>query len=480
MVTLFVAKLTISVPRNQDTMTTISLASVLPRCLLLAGIFVITIAVGWFVVRTATADQWSTIANTNSELDVATKLATTDIAVQFASQVPKLHYQRGQTYLGLALGEETDARLKEAIASFHAAARLSPEDYRIWIALGQALDRTGETAAAKNAFAQALTLAPNYYEPHWALANHLLRNNDNEAAFAEFKRALAIRPTELPLLFDYAWNTFNGEVPTIIKALAPSVHAQAQFAGLLIERGKVNEAMAMWRELNGSAPTLARNNARNFINALLTKQHFGMAYEVWHSAAKTKRSDESELTDEARQEEANWYAINQPDAGSLLNNGDFENDLRTGTVAPFLIWRLTPTKGLTISRNNKQHKNGNFSLQLNFDVTGNVGFAVIEQLLPIKPATSYRLSFAAKIEDLQTLSAPLIEVYDPADLKRLHATTKPFALGTSAWQDYTIDFATRAATEAVAVRVLRPACGEPPCPIRGRIWLDHFKLEQGK
>lgn len=458
-------------------MMTISLAAPLPRVFFLAGLLLLLLPTGWFIARTAMGDRLIAVTKADSEYDIGTKLTSADVAVQFTPRASNVHYQRGQTYLALALGEETEPRVQEAITAFQSAARLSPEDYRIWIALGQALNRSGESAEAKKAFLQALTLAPNYYEPHWTLANHLLRNNETEAAFAEFKRALTIRPTELPLLFDYAWNTFNGDVPTIINALSPSVHAQAPFAGLLIQHEKVNEGMTMWRELNSSTPTLARINARNFIHALLAKQRFGLAYEVWQSAAQTKRPDESELTAEVRQEEANWFAVHQPDAGSLLNNGDFEEDLKTGTVAPFLIWRLTPTKGLITSRNNQQHRSGNVSLQLNFDVTGNAGFPVIEQLLPIKPSATYRLSFAVKIEDLQTLSAPLLEVYDPADLKRLRVATKPFPLGTSAWQEYTVDFITAPATEAVLVRVFRPACGEPPCPIRGRVWLDSFKLE---
>lgn len=445
---------------------------------MLTVLLLLLLPAGWFIIRTAIGDQLSAVTKLENEYDIATRLSSADAAVQFAPQVSKLHYQRGQTYLALALGEDTEPRLKEASTAFHTAARLSPEDYRIWIALGQALDRSNESAEAKKAFVQAVILAPNYYEPHWVLANHLLRNNDTEAAFVEFKRALAIRPTELPLLFDYAWNTFDGNVPTIIRALSPPVHAKAELASLLIGHGKVNEGMAMWRDLNNTAPTLARLNARNFIRALLARQHFAMAHEVWQAAAQIKQPDERELSEEARQEDANWFAVNQPDSGSLLNNGDFESDLKTGTVAPFLIWQLTNTKGLILSRNNQQHRNGNFSLQLNFDVGGNANFAVIEQLVPTKPATTYHLSFAAKIEDLQTLSAPLIEVSDPADPKRLHATTKPFPLGTSSWQEYTLDFTTSPATEAVSVRVFRPSCGEPPCPIRGRIWLDNFKLEQ--
>lgn len=457
-------------------MTEIPIASPLSRALLLTGLLTILVTAGWIIVRPAMGERLLTIANTNAEYDMPTKLATADAAVNVAPKVSLLHYRRGQAYLTLAGGEDAENRIKEAITAFRTAANLSPEDHRIQIALGQALDRLGETVEAKKAFAEALKLAPNYYEPHWALANHLLRNNETDAAFTEFKRALAIRPSELPLLFDYAWNSFNGDVPSILKALDPSPHAKTQFASFLVQRDKFAEGIAMWRELSKSAPTLARSNAQSFINTLLAKQHFGTAYEVWEAASKTKHPDEDKWNESDRQAQAQWFEVNPPDAGSLLNNGDFERDLKIGNLAPFNIWRLTQTKGLSVSRNNQQRKSGDYSLQLNFDIGGNVGFAIIEQLIPIKPSTSYRLSFSAKIEELQTLSAPLVEVYDPANIQRLRAMTKPFPLGNSAWQDYTIEFTTTAATEAIMVRVLRPACGDPICPIRGKIWLDNFKL----
>jgi tetratricopeptide (TPR) repeat protein len=457
-------------------MTEITLASPLHRLLLLVGLLVVLILTGSFIIRPAIGDRLLAAANQTNEYDTASKLAMTDAAVQAAPQVPLLHYQRGQMYLALASGEETEARVKTAIAAFRTASQLSPEDFRIWVALGQALDRQGESAEAKKALDQALALAPNYYEPHWAVANCLLRNNEPTAAFAEFKRALAIRPSELPLLFDYAWNAFNGDVPGILKALDPSVYAKASFAAFLIQRDKFEDGMAMWRELSSSAPALARRRSRDFINTLLGRQRFGAAYEIWQTATKTRRDDEANFTEEARREETQWYEVNSPDPGSLLSNGDFEQDLKIGTTAPFHIWRLTNTKGLSVSRNNQLYKSGAYSLQLNFDVTGNVSFVVIEQLLPLKPSSKYRLSFAAQIEELTTLSAPLVEVYDPANIQRLRVMTKPFPLGNSAWQDYTIEFTTRPTTEAVMVRVLRPACGEPPCPIRGKIWLDNFKL----
>ncbi|MFN7930781.1 MAG: tetratricopeptide repeat protein [Blastocatellia bacterium] len=456
-------------------MTMISLSSPLSRLLLLAGLLLVLSAPAWFSVRTALGDRLlATTRLVNAE--PATSLASADAAVQFAPRLAQFQYQRGQLYLGAAVGTMAETNLQTALTALQTAARLSPEDYRIWLAIGQAQERAGKMNEARQALQRALALAPNYYEPHWIFGNHLLRSNESDAAFAEFRQALAIRPTELPLLFDYAWNTLNGDAAAIVKALAPPIHAQAEFAGLLVRHDKVNEGMAMWRELNTNAPKLARINARTFLTALLEKQHLAMAYEVWQAAAQTKRADENELPEAVREDEARWYTVHPPDAGSLLNNGDFEEDLRTGTVAPFQIWRLTATKGLMLSRNNQQHHSGNFSLQLNFDVSGNAYFPILEQIVPVNPGQTYHLSFAVKTEDLQTLSAPLVEVYDAADLKRPHTATKPFPLGNNPWQEITLDFPVAATTEALAVRIYRPPCTEAPCPLRGRIWLDSFKL----
>lgn len=456
-------------------MTTISLASPLPRALLLVGLSLVLGVVGWFSGRTAMGDRLLAATRLADTEDV-TKLASADAAVEMVPRFSHFQAQRGQLYLNAAVGTVAEPNLQTALSALQTAIQLSPEDFRRWLTLGQAQERANQLDQARQSFQQALTLAPKYYEPHWVFGNHLLRRNETDAAFAEFRQALAIRPTELPLLFDYAWNTFNGDAATIVKALAPSIHAQAEFASRLIARGKLSDGMAMWRELNTKAPKLARINAHPFISALLNKQHFAMAYEAWQTAAQTKRADENELSDAIREEETRWFTVYPPDTGSLLNNGDFEEDLRTGIVAPFQIWRLTATKGLILSRNNKEHQNGQFSMQLNFDLGGNAFFPVIEQLVPIQAGHSYRLSFAAKTEDLQTLSAPVVEIYDPADSHRPHTTTKPFPLGTNAWQDYTLEFTPTATTEAVIVRVYRPSCPEAPCPLRGRIWLDNFKL----
>ena len=446
------------------------------RAALLTVVLFVIIFCGWFALKAIISDRLIFFSQQQNEYDTATNLLTTDKAASIAPNIPNVHYQRGLTYFAQANGEDTELRLREAIASFNRAAELSPEDFRIWVALGEAFSRQGTAAEAEKSFQRALSIAPNYYEPHWKYGNHLLRSGNSDAAFTEFKRALAIRPSELPLLFDYAWNTYNGDLPTILKALSPTSEAKPQLAAMLVEKGKVTEAMTLWRELMTASPRIARINARNFMNALLSKQDYKEALEVWQAAAKIP-NPQPNLPEEKLKEDAIIYTVNTPDQGSLLNNGGFENDLLMRVTPPFLAWKLTPTSGLQISRSTDQPKSGKSSLRLSFDVPGNATFSVLEQAVAVKPSTSYRLRFAAKTEDLTSLSTPLVEVYDPADIKRLRAALPPLPLKTNPWQEYSINFTTSSTTEAVVLRVFRPACGEPPCPILGKIWLDDFRLE---
>jgi tetratricopeptide (TPR) repeat protein len=462
---------------NSEPLTIMTTIQSLPlRLGLLAAILAVIGFCGWFAAKAIISDRLVFFSQQQNEYDTATNLLTTDKAASIAATNPNIHYQRGLTYFAQANGEDTELRLREAIASFTRAAELSPEDFRVQVALGEAFSRQGTSAEAEKSFQKALSIAPNYYEPHWKYGNHLLRAGNNDAAFAEFKRALAIRPSELPLLFDYAWNTYNEDLPTILKVLSPASEAKPQLAATLVEKGKVAEAMTLWRELMTASPRIARINARNFMNSLLAKQGYKEALEVWQSAAKTPNPTPN-LPEEILKEDAIIYTVNTPDQGSLLNNGGFENEMLTRVTPPFLAWKLTTTNGLQISRSTDLPKSGKSSLRLSFDVPGNATFSVLEQALAVKPSTSYKLKFAAKTEELTTLSAPLIEVYDPADIKRLRAALPPLPLKTNPWQEYSLNFTTSSATEAVILRVFRPACGEPPCPILGKIWLDDFRLE---
>jgi hypothetical protein len=131
---------------------------------------------------------------------------------------------------------------------------------------------------------------------------------------------------------------------------------------------------------------------------------------------------------------------------------------------------------LTVLLDSKEHQEGAFSFRAGFDIRENVDLTIATQTVPVKMATTYLLIFAARTRELQSLSNPQVEVFDPANQSRLSVSLPPLRNGESDWKHYSLEFKTSPGTEAVTVRIRRPSCNDPPCPFVGRVWFDDFKL----
>jgi len=408
---------------------------------------------GWQIVRTAIGDGVMTYVQRAPNLAVASQIEGADMARAYSPNDPLIHWQRGGVYLNAASEEQEESRLAVALDELQYATRKSPEDYRVWLSLGRALDRGGNTAEAREAIERAVTLAPNHFDPRWSFGNHLLRAGDRDGSFAQMRLALANRPSALPLVFDYAWDAFKGDGKAITAALDPALELKPKMIALLINRGRVEDGLALWRSIPAPTPDDIQKVSESLVNV----GRYRTAYEIWSNANLPDRP--------------------QPDAGSLLANGGFEGKL---SAAPFYSWRLLTGGLVKILLDRKKPQEGLQSLRVGFDVGGNLAFTIASQMAPVKPSTAYRLSFQAKIEDMESLSTPIIELYDPAlELSvpdRVRAATPALPNGDTDWKAYQLDLTTTPATEALKVRIQRLPCSEPPCPITGRIWLDDFKL----
>ncbi len=411
---------------------------------------------GWMIVRSAIGDSVMTFVQNSPNLSLEAQLEGADLALRYSPRDPLTHWRRGGVYLKAANEELMESRLEVALDEFRAATRMSADDYRVWLALGRALDRSGSTADARQAFERAVELAPNHFDPRWAFGNHLLRAGDRDGSFAQMRLALSNRPSALPLIFDYAWNVYQGDGRAIAAALAPPPEVKARMVALLINRGRVDDALSIWREMNSRAA----NDAQRVAEALFNSGHFKQSYEVWNSVEIPDRPS--------------------PDNGSLLANGGFERKLTLNDKTPFLTWHIRPAPGVKITLDRKEPRDGQQSFRAGFDVRGNAAFTIATQNVPVKPSTNYRLTFSVKIEELESLSTPIIEVFDSAyELvggARVRVATPPLPNGKHPWTDFALEFTTNAQTEAVTVRIQRLPCPEPPCPIEGRVWLDEFKL----
>jgi Flp pilus assembly protein TadD len=420
---------------------------------LAAGLITLT----WQIISAGIGASVMTYVQRAGDLAPEARIEGADIAARWAPDDPLVRYGAGGVYLAAAATEQSPARFAQALAELRAAVKMSPEDYRVWLALGRALDREGSEKEAREALERAAKLAPSHFDPHWTLGNHLLRAGEREAAFAQFRAALASRPSALNLIFDYGWATFGGDGQAIFRVLQPPDSIRAQFASLLIARGKAAEALQIWRAGNYGS-TASDPEVRIVTQTLIENGKMADAYSVWFGAQTTEHP--------------------APDAGSLIANGGFESQVSLESAPPFLAWLIKPQRGLTFGLDREVKQEGAYAFRAGFDIRENVDLTIAVQTVPVKKSTPYQLSYTARTRNLENLSNPQIELFDAGNQSRLSVSVPPFRNGDSDWKYYTLDFTTSPETEAVTLRIRRPSCNDPPCPFGGRIWLDDFKLTE--
>lgn len=420
--------------------------------LLAAGI----VFLNFQLIRNAVGSSIMTFLQRSADLAPDSRLEGAQLAARWAPDDPTVRYAAGGIYLNAAMTEQSEARLNEALNELQTASRMSPEDYRIWLALARGLDRSGSTVKAREAFETAARLAPRHFDPHWAFGNHLLRVGDPARAFEEFRAALASRPSALSLIFDYAWASFNGDGKAIARALAPPDTIRSQFVSLLVSRDRVADALEIWRA-DGYDRTALTGDVRIVAEALMRQDHLADAYSVWFASNQT--------------------AHPSPDQDSLLANGSFERQVSLDDATPFLTWRIGPQRGLTILLE-KDDRDGAFSFRAGFDVRENVDMTIATQTVPVNKSTTYVLTYDGRARELRSLSNPRVEVFDAGQQSRLSISAPEFRNGDTDWTQNRLEFTTSPQTEAITLRIRRPPCADPPCPLVGRVWYDSFKLTE--
>src|SRR6266550_4729794 len=149
-----------------DQLIHISVRGPLRRVLTLLPL-ILALTGAWFSVR------WfigNTIAETISRDDRGLEMSR--LAVGLAPGDPLTHW----TLAELEQGRVSLAEANQSLTEYEQAVRLAPQDYRFWLALGRALEQSGDSEKGEKAMRRAVELAPAYSYPRWYLGNLLLRS----------------------------------------------------------------------------------------------------------------------------------------------------------------------------------------------------------------------------------------------------------------------------------------------------------------
>ena len=107
-------------------------------------------------------------------------------------------FTRSETWLTIADSFAARGKTADAVGLIQSGLRAHPDDYVLWVGLGNALvDHAGIiTPAAELAFNRAATLAPWSPAPPFFRGLALLRSGDREAALREWRAVLAAAPAD--------------------------------------------------------------------------------------------------------------------------------------------------------------------------------------------------------------------------------------------------------------------------------------------
>ncbi len=375
-------------------------------------------------------------------------LPAVDEAIKLSPSDPEGHYMRARALQNVS-------QLPLALSELEQATALQPRNFAYWMELGNVYDLAGKPDDAITVVKRAINVAPYYAQPHWQLGNLLLRKGQREDAFAEFRLAVNSDSSLMPNVVDLAWGAFDGDALLIEKTLQPNTPAARLALAIVFARRKAfDDAMRLF-DLAADRSEETRSERDILLAELMNAKRYYEAWKVW-------------AVDHESSENSRRNGI------GTMTNGGFEQGLNFTDVN--FGWRLNPEKPMvSLSLDSREPFADATSLQIRWEGKSSPPVYTAAQLILVEPGKRYRLSFAARTNELVTGGVPEVVVLSDVEGQLLAST--PIPQGTTAWKNYTLEFNSPAASRTIQVAIRRRACQSMPCPAFGTVWFDAFALQ---
>ncbi len=401
-------------------------------------------AVRWYIGNTL-AENFNPAGN---------NLRVADMAISLAPDDPLTHWRMAQVAQKILPLDQQG----QTIAEYERAVKLSPNDYRFWMALGTAHEQAGDSVKGEQALKRAVALAPSYAYPHWYLGNLLLRSGRYDEAFKELRLA-AEADTELqPQQFNLLWAIYSEDVEGLKKAIGQSSQTRAEFALYLVGQQRYDDGLRLWESLSSDEKKSSREVGHSMVSNLVRAQRYHDAVHVWNDIAPNERY--------------------RAEIGKVFDGG-FEDAISYGPEMAF-GWQVKGAPQVQIGIDPTKSNGGARSLRFVFQVRANLESLNVSQLVPVAQNTEYEFECYLTTDKLETGSAPAIQILDAAS-GALLASSAQAPTGTTPWNHLSLTFKTTDKTQAVLLKIVRVTCANEEnlvCPIFGSVWYDDFSFKR--
>lgn len=367
------------------------------------------------------------------------------VAVRFAPADPLTH-RRTAAHLNDTF---IPADARRALTEYETAARLSPNDYLAWLALGNARERSGDANGAEAALRYAAELAPNYASVQWALGNTLLRSGKTDEGFAELRKAVRSDAKYAPPAAVAAMQIFSDDAAAATKALGNFPSVDAAVAQMVAGREDFAKAAAIWTAIPTEARDELKKEGEKLRSMMLSAKHFRDALAV-----------NSTLPDAVKAEPGKIY------------NGGFESEILPENAAVF-DWQIQKGSTPVVGLSDTEKHSGKYSLAVVFNSPDGKMERTLSQTIAADPGANYNFRFFYR-SGIKSGPGIKWQVINAAD-NSLIAETSPMELSDD-WRRIDLPFTMPDSSDGIIIRIVTEKCAATDCRIAGPIWFDDIEL----
>jgi tetratricopeptide (TPR) repeat protein len=338
---------------------------------------------------------------------------------------------------------------QSAIESFRAAVALNPHDARYWFDLAGAYQVTGDIAGQRAALDRALQAEPTAPDVAWEAANFFLINGDIDRALGEFHVVIDNDIELKDAALRECWRV-RPDTDALLRDVVPA-HADSllSFLGFLMSKHETDGAIKTWNRLAELHEKFENRHLYGYVGYLIGAHRPDAAMAAWEQSAAMLG--------------LSGYL---PTEDNLVVNGDFSLDILNGGFD----WTYVNRTGVRPLLDPSDFREGHRSLSLTFEGPG-INDAGIQQVIPVRGATTYDFSAYYKSADFEGAGGPEIVLRDAYTGAPLYASDP--LNDSDFWREVHSKVTTPDSTTLLVLAIERFPAGSP---IRGKLWLDDFEL----
>ena len=354
------------------------------------------------------------------------------------------YYHRLGRYFEFSVGDP-----QSAIDSLRAAVALNPHDARYWFDLASAYQVTGNLANQRGALEHALLAEPTAPDVAWEAANFFLIDGDTDRALRELHVVVENDDESRDAALRESWRVLpdtDAMLRDVVPARADTLFA---FLGFLMGKQETDGTIKTWSRIAQLHEKFRERNLYEYVTYLLAAGRPEAAMSAWEQTA-----------------DALGLSAYLPTDDNLVVNGDFSLDILNGGFD----WTYVNRTGVRPLLDPSAFQQGHRSLSLTFEGPG-IADAGVQQLIPVRGATTYNFSVYYKSAEFEGAGGPQIVLRDAYTGLPLYASDS--LTDADFWKEVHSTVTTRASTTLLRLAIERSPANSP---IRGKLWLDGFQL----